>query len=89
MQIAKNTVVSLTYRLTNAEGKLIEETDHPISYLHGGYHGIFPGVENALDGQQAGFECDVKLEPEDAFGEYEIRQMLFPLTEPTYGQVAA
>ncbi len=71
MQIAKNTIVSLTYRLTNAEGQLIEETEQPISYLHGGYHGIFPGVEEALDGQKAGFQCDVKLDPENAFGEYE------------------
>lgn len=71
MQITTNTVVSLTYRLTGTDGKLIEETEQPISYLHGGYHGIFPGVEKALDGQQAGFKCDIRLEPEDAFGEYE------------------
>lgn len=71
MQIAKNTVVSLTYKLTGTDGNLIEETEQPISYLHGGYQGIFPGVEKALDGQQSGFKCDVKLEPEDAFGEYE------------------
>jgi FKBP-type peptidyl-prolyl cis-trans isomerase SlyD len=71
LQIAKNTVVSLTYKLTGTDGNLIEETEQPISYLHGGYQGIFPGVEKALDGQQSGFKCDVKLEPEDAFGEYE------------------
>lgn len=71
MQIAKNTVVSLTYRLTGKDGNLIEKADEPIDYLHGGYHGIFPGVERALDGQQAGFKCEVQLEPEDAFGEYE------------------
>ena len=71
MQIAKNTVVSLTYKLTGTDGNLIEETEQPISYLHGGYQGIFPGVEKALDGQQSGYRCDVKLEPEDAFGEYE------------------
>jgi len=71
LQIAKNTVVSLTYKLTGTDGNLIEETQQPISYLHGGYQGIFPGVEKALDGQQSGFKCDVKLEPEDAFGEYE------------------
>ena len=71
MQIAKNTVVSLTYRLTGTDGNLIEETERPISYLHGGYQGIFPGVEKVLDGQQSGFKCDVKLAPEDAFGDYE------------------
>ena len=52
MQIAKNTVVSLTYRLLSADGKLIEETSEPISYLHGGYDSIFPRVESELDGKQ-------------------------------------
>lgn len=71
MQIAKNTVVKLTYELYDAEGKLIERTDAPIEYLHGGYDGIFPLVEKALSGKKAGDHCRVRLEPEDAFGEYD------------------
>ena len=71
MEIGKNTVVSLTYELLGADGALIEKADQPISYLHGGYDGIFPRVEQALDGQQAGYACRVQLGPEDAFGEYE------------------
>jgi FKBP-type peptidyl-prolyl cis-trans isomerase SlyD len=71
LQIAPDTVVSLTYRLFAADGRLIEETSEPISYLHGGYDSIFPRVESELGGKQAGFTCDVPLEPEDAFGEYD------------------
>ena len=71
MHIAKDTVVSLTYELSGAEGNLIERTDTPISYLHGGYGGIFPTVEDALDGMNVGYACQVRLEPEEAFGEYE------------------
>jgi FKBP-type peptidyl-prolyl cis-trans isomerase SlyD len=71
LQISKDTVVSLTYRLIGADGSLIEEAREPISYLHGGYDSIFPRVESELDGKQAGFTCDVQLEPEDAFGEYD------------------
>jgi FKBP-type peptidyl-prolyl cis-trans isomerase SlyD len=71
LQIAQDTVVSLTYRLFAADGRLIEETSEPISYLHGGYDSIFPRVESELGGKQAGFTCDVPLEPEDAFGEYD------------------
>ena len=71
MQIAPDTVVSLTYRLFAADGRLIEEISEPISYLHGGYDSIFPRVESELGGKQAGFTCDVPLEPEDAFGEYD------------------
>jgi FKBP-type peptidyl-prolyl cis-trans isomerase SlyD len=71
VQIGKNTVVSLTYQLTGADGNLIEQTREPVSYLHGGYDGIFPLVEEALEGKQAGYACEVRLLPEDAFGEYE------------------
>ncbi len=71
MQIGKNSVVSLRYKLYDAQGKLIEETEEPIDYLHGGYGGIFPLVEAALSGKQAGEACDVTLQPADAFGEYD------------------
>ena len=71
MQVAKNTVVSLNYELSDADGKLIEKTDAPIEYLHGGYDGIFPLVEKALAGKSAGETCRVRLEPDDAFGEYD------------------
>ena len=71
MQIAKDTVVSLTYKLLGTDGKLIERTDEPITYLHGGYDGIFPRVEAELEGKSTGHACDVRLEPDDAFGEYE------------------
>ena len=70
MQVAKNTVVSLNYELTDTDGKVIEKTEAPIEYLHGGYDGIFPLVEKALAGKSAGETCRVRLEPDDAFGEY-------------------
>ena len=71
MQIAKDTVVELTYELFDADGGLIEKTDAPVEYLHGGYEGIFPLVERALAGKGVGDTCRVRLEPEDAFGEYD------------------
>ncbi len=71
MQVAKNTVVALTYELYDADGGLVEKTDAPVEYLHGGYHGIFPLVEEALTGKVAGDICRVKLGPDEAFGEYD------------------
>jgi FKBP-type peptidyl-prolyl cis-trans isomerase SlyD len=71
VRIAKNTVVSLTYELMEVGGELIEKTDAPVSYLHGGHHGFFPRVEQALEGKQAGYACRLQLEPDDAFGKYE------------------
>lgn len=71
MQVGKDTVVELTYELTDPDGKVIERTDGPIEYLHGGYDGIFPLVETALAGKGVGDSCGVRLEPGDAFGEYD------------------
>ena len=71
MRIAKDTVVSLRYELSDANGTLLEKTDDPISYLHGGYDGIFPVVEEAVHGKDVGTQFEVTMEPDDAFGEYE------------------
>jgi len=71
VQIAKNTVVALNYELHDTDGQLIEKTEAPVEYLHGGYSGIFPLVESALAGKAVGDNCRVRLEPDDAFGDYD------------------
>ena len=73
MLIGKDTVVTLTYQLTTLAGEQLEEatTEAPAAYLHGGYDGIFPKVEAALEGKAVGAELDLVLEPDDAFGEYD------------------
>ena len=69
MNIEKNTVVTLHYEMFDANNQLIDKTEEPIAYLHGGYDGIFPLVEEALHGKAVGEEVDVTLSPDDAFGE--------------------
>jgi len=71
MKIEKNTVVSLRYKLTDAQNNVIEEPDSPMVYLHGGYEGTFPKIENILDGHDIGYEASIQLEPSEAFGEYD------------------
>jgi len=71
MKIAKNTVVTLHYKLSDAQGNLIEESSEPMVYLHGGYENTLPKIEEALDGKEVGFETTIQVEPEDAFGEYD------------------
>lgn len=72
MKIAKDTVVSLRYELIDVNGgAVLEKSNDPISYVHGGYDGIFPTVEEALHGKNVGDDVSVKMEAEDAFGEYE------------------
>jgi FKBP-type peptidyl-prolyl cis-trans isomerase SlyD len=71
MNVGHNTVVSLSYELYDADGKLIEKAQDPLVYLHGGHAGIFPLVEKALEGKAVGDACNVRLTPADAFGEYD------------------
>jgi FKBP-type peptidyl-prolyl cis-trans isomerase SlyD len=71
MLIGKDTVVSFTFELFDSEGKLLERGEEAASYLHGGYEGIFPKVEEALEGKGMGESIGISLEPEDAFGEYD------------------
>jgi FKBP-type peptidyl-prolyl cis-trans isomerase SlyD len=72
MQIETGRVVTLAYEMRTSEGEaLVEEEDTQLDYLHGGYGGIFPKVEEALEGKEVGHELSVTLEPEDAFGEYD------------------
>ena len=71
MKIEKNTIVSLRYKLTDAQNNVIEEPDSPMVYLHGGYEGTFPKIESLLDGQDIGYEATIQLEPAEAFGDYD------------------
>ena len=69
MQIAKDTVVTLRYKVADAKGKLIEESKDPMVYLHGGYGNTLPKIEAALDGRLPGYQVTLELKPEDGFGE--------------------
>jgi FKBP-type peptidyl-prolyl cis-trans isomerase SlyD len=71
MPIERGTVVTLAFELRNARGESLEDEDARLAYLHGGFGGIFPKVEEALEGKEVGDEMAVTLEPEDAFGEYD------------------
>jgi len=71
VNIGKDTVVTITYIVKDVDDKLLEESDEPVSYLHGGYDNIFPLVEQALEGKAAGDSVALKLQPADAFGEFE------------------
>lgn len=68
MKITKDTIVTITFRATNAQGKLLEDGKEPRAYLHGGYGNTLPGIEKALEGQEKGYAATLELPPEDAFG---------------------
>lgn len=76
MQIQKNTVVTLNYQVADSDGNPVDEGGQPIVYLHGGYGGIFDVIEEALHGKSQGDKLEIRLEPEDAFGDYDAELVL-------------
>ncbi len=69
MIISKPCVVSLTWTLSDAQGEAIDSLAEPVEFYFGG-DDLLPKVEEAINGQAAGFEAQLHLEPEHAFGEY-------------------
>jgi FKBP-type peptidyl-prolyl cis-trans isomerase SlyD len=76
MQIESPCVVSLSWRLEDTLGELIDELPDPVEFLFGG-DDLLPKVEEALAGQEAGFGVTLHLEPEHAFGEYNSSLVFF------------
>lgn len=75
--IAKDTVVSIDYRLTDDSGEELDASrdTEPLEYLHG--HGqIVDGLEAALDGQAVGAEVQISVPPEDGYGVHEQKLVL-------------
>ena len=70
MKIEKNAAVTLQFKVTDLQGKLIEDGKEPSVYLHGGYGNTLPKIEEALDGHTAGYQVTLELQPIDAFGVY-------------------
>ena len=71
MRIDGGTVVRLAYELRDCDGAPLEDEGAEMEYLHGGFGGIFPKVEEALSGKEVGQVVTLTLDPEDAFGEYD------------------
>jgi FKBP-type peptidyl-prolyl cis-trans isomerase 2 len=51
----------MQFKLTEANGKVIENSGKPAVYLHGGYGNTLPKIEEALDGQEAGYALPTKF----------------------------
>ena len=70
MKIEKNTAVTMLLKVTDPKGLFVyNDGKEPMSYLHGGYENVFPAIEAALEGQEAGFATTLNLSIEEAFGE--------------------
>jgi FKBP-type peptidyl-prolyl cis-trans isomerase SlyD len=69
--IGTGKVVSFTYSIVDDSGSVIEQSDLPISYVHGGPHDLFEKVEQELEGSIVGDTVEVELTPEEGFGKHD------------------
>ncbi|WP_395701455.1 peptidylprolyl isomerase [Aquabacterium sp.] len=76
MLITDPCVVSLTWTLADGQGEPIDELTEPLEFFYGG-DDLLPKLEEALAGQEAGFEIHLHLEPEHAFGDYRAELVCF------------
>jgi FKBP-type peptidyl-prolyl cis-trans isomerase SlyD len=76
MIISSPCVVSLVWRLEDAQGQLIDELTQPMDFLLGG-DDLLAKVEQTLISQTVGFEATLHLEPEQAFGDYKAELVFF------------
>ena len=76
MIISDPCVVSLTWLMTDAQNRTIDELKEPVEFFFGGSD-LLEGVERALAGHGVGDEIRLQLEPEQAFGDYHPERVCF------------
>jgi FKBP-type peptidyl-prolyl cis-trans isomerase SlyD len=67
--VASQTVVSFTYVILDEAGHVLEQSDLPMSYIHGVDGKMYPKVENAMHGARVGDKVEVELSPAEGFGD--------------------
>lgn len=69
MTIKLNSVVTMHYQLKDTEGQLLDSSDgqEPLVYLHGA-NNIIVGLEEQLEGKQAGDSVSAQVSPEKGYG---------------------
>jgi FKBP-type peptidyl-prolyl cis-trans isomerase SlyD len=63
--------VSLTYSISDPEGRVLEQSDLPVNYIHGGETELIGGMDRAVAGRSPGDEVELTLSPKDGFGEHD------------------
>ncbi|MBK9133210.1 MAG: peptidylprolyl isomerase [Betaproteobacteria bacterium] len=76
MEIRNPCVVSLTWKLSDAQNRPLDELAEPVEFFYGG-DDLLAKVEDALAGHESGDDLQLHLEPEDAFGDYRPELVCF------------
>lgn len=63
--------VSVTYSMRDLDGNLLEQSDLPVSYIHGGSTELIGGMDKALTGKRVGDEVEMTVPAADGFGAHD------------------
>lgn len=69
MEITKDIVVSIHYTLKDDDKNVLDTSEgrEPLTYVHG-YGYLIAGLEQELNGKQAGDKLEALVKPEDGYG---------------------
>jgi len=71
-QVIKNgKLVSLTYKICHESGTVLEQSDLPVSYIHGGQNELIGGMDRAVAGKRTGDEVELTLNSNQGFGTHD------------------
>jgi FKBP-type peptidyl-prolyl cis-trans isomerase SlyD len=68
--IKEGKFVSLTYSICDLDGNVLEQSDLPVNYIHGGETELIGGMDSAVAGKGPGDEVSLTLSPDEGFGEH-------------------
>ncbi|MEJ2454360.1 MAG: FKBP-type peptidyl-prolyl cis-trans isomerase [Candidatus Thiodiazotropha sp.] len=63
--------VTLTYSISDLEGNVLEQSDLPVNYIHGGETELIGGMDRAVAGKGPGDEVSITVPPEQGFGDHD------------------
>lgn len=71
MKITQHCAVSIHYRLSDEQGRVIEDSfeGEPMLYLHGAEN-MIPGLETELEGKVVGDKLDITVDADNGYGPY-------------------
>lgn len=69
--IKNGKLVSLTYSIFNQTGQVLEQSDLPVSYIHGGQNELIGGMDKAVAGKRAGDKVELEVDADQGFGPHD------------------
>jgi FKBP-type peptidyl-prolyl cis-trans isomerase SlyD len=63
--------VGLTYTIEDEHGSVVEQHDVPLGFVYGSDTELIGGMDKAVAGKRAGDQVEVKVPPEQGFGDHD------------------